>query len=189
MSSTSSVLRRAGTAGLAAVALLAGAPALGTVLAQTALAQTAPAPTAVALSADDSAAAGTCAAFVVTVTGAGGARVAGAAVDVVLTERTASAGQDLDFCTAATGTRTPQAVAKGTDSGAGGTSDRGEVTTGADGTAVVGVVASERGTADLAAFVDTNGNDVREATEVQDVAALFVSAGGPAGTPAAANAV
>ncbi|MCW2777338.1 MAG: hypothetical protein JWN17_1063 [Frankiales bacterium] len=185
MSRTPLVLRRTGTAALAAVALVAGSPAL----LGPAAAQTAPAPTGITLSADDSAAAGTCAAFVVTVTGSGGAKVSGAVVDVVLTERTASAGQDLDPCTAPTGTRVPQEPAKATDSGAAGSTDRFEVTTGADGTAVVGVVASEKGTADIAAFVDTNGDDVRQATELQDVAALYVTPGGPAGSPAAANAV
>ncbi|MCU1691069.1 MAG: hypothetical protein JWM64_160, partial [Frankiales bacterium] len=185
---SSTSFRRAGTAGLAALALVAGATTLlDTVLLTPASA--AVAPTTVSLGADDSAAAGTCATFVVTATGAGGARAEGAVVDVVLTERTPSATQDVDFCTSPTAGATAQAVAKETDSGAAGSTDRAEVTTGADGTAVVGILTNERGTVDVAAFLDSNGDDVRQATEVQDVAVLFVSAGGPSGAQSTANAV
>lgn len=178
-----SLRRRAGAAVLSAACLVAAAPVL------LAPASAAVPATAVTLGADDSASVGTCATFVVTATGAGGVRAEGAVVDVVLAERRPSATQDVDFCTSPTGGAPAQSVAKGTDSGPAGSGDRAEVTTGADGTAVVGIVASERGTVDVAAFLDSSGDDVRQATEVQDVAVLHLSPGGPAGAQATANAV
>ncbi len=185
MTRTSTALRRIGTVGLASLTLLATAPSLLTAASAN---HTSPA-TAIDLGPNDSASVGTCAAFVITVTAANGARVENQVVDVVLSERTASANQDLDLCTGTTGSREPQTPAAATDSGAAGTTDRAQFTTGDDGTVVIGVVASERGTADLSAFVDTNNDDVRQATEIQDVSTLFVSQGGAAGSQQAANAV
>lgn len=185
MTRTTNALRQIGLVGLASLTLVGTAPSL---LAPAAANHTSPA-TSIDLGPNDSASVGTCGSFVITVSASNGARVENQVVDVVLSERTASANQDLDFCTGTTGSREPQAPAAGTDSGAAGTTDRAQFTTGDDGTVVIGVVASERGTADIVAFVDANNDDVRQATEIQDVTALFVSQGGAPGSQQAANAV
>jgi hypothetical protein len=185
MTRTLTALRQMGWVGLASLTLVGTAPAL---LAPASANHTGPA-TTIDLGPNDSASVGTCGSFVITVSAGNGARVENQVVDVVLTERTASAGQDLDFCTGVTGSREPQAPAAATDTGTAGTTDRAQFTTGAEGTVVIGVVASERGTADIAAFVDANNDDVRQATEIQDVSVLFVSPGGAPGSQQAANAV
>lgn len=168
---------RLGLALLAAVALVTTAPPL---LAPATAGHGSAAPSSVVLSNDDSASAGSCATFTLALTAPGGAQVEGAVVDVVVTERAPSAGQDVDLCST---------VARGTDTGDAGTTDRGEVTTDAQGRAVVGVVATEQGTVDVSVFLDHDGDDVRDADELQDGAVLRVTPGGPAGSTAAADAV
>lgn len=166
MSRTTTALKRLAVPGLAAVTLIAGIPVLAATSASAAAGDTITiSPTA------DSASAGTCNPFTVTVKNSAG-QPATSTVDVVITQRnngaaTAADTFDVTFCT--TNTTTPNQAPtnqgqSGTPTGIAPTGNtdtdtrRGEFTPNAQGTFTFGVQGTEPGVADIVAYLD-NDND------------------------------
>jgi hypothetical protein len=138
----------------------------------------------------DSASAGTCNPFTVTVKNSAG-NPATSTVDVVITQRnngvaTAADTFDVNFCT--TNTTTPNQTpanqaSSGTPTGAAPTANadtdtrRGEFTPAADGTFTFGVIGTEPGTADIVAFLDNNNNNAIDSGENFDTSVKTFTAG------------
>ncbi|HVE73845.1 MAG TPA: hypothetical protein VNA30_01955, partial [Mycobacteriales bacterium] len=175
-------LTRLVVSGLAAVTLIAGAPAfLGAAQANHA----GPATGVEITPPTATAAAGTCQLFRIDVfannttsSSNPAVKADSTTVDVVLTERTASGTQDVSFCTAPTGPTTPAAPTNGTNSGPAGSTDRAEFTTDNNGTVFIGVVGVEAGIVDIQVFLDQNNNNARDLTEAQDTSVLTLTQGG-----------
>jgi hypothetical protein len=187
MSRTTTALKRLAVPGLAAVTLIAGIP----VLAATS-ASAAPGDTITINPTADSASAGTCNPFTVTVRDSNG-NPATSTVDVVVTERN-NAGTtdtfDVEFCTNTTDGDTV-APNTGTEADSNQSTEgtaaelntntdtiRGEFTPGTDGTFTFGIVGSEAGIADVLAFVENGDNDTLDSGEARATAVKTFTAGG-----------
>jgi len=200
MTRTSKVLKRLGVAGLAAVTIGAGVPAL-----IAAPAQAAGPVTSVTfvdpVSGNKTGAAGTCINYTLVARDASATPVPGATITVRITDTTApiSATQDIDFCTASqtgftggTGQPAPQAgtiVTNNGPSATGAGTDVGRFLTDANGLVTFGVVSREAGSASIQTFLDANSNGTFDAGELagQNGSATF-GPGGPAGSNANQNA-
>lgn len=142
----------------------------------------------------DSASVGQCNPYTVTLRDQNGQPIAGAVVDVVVTERTPSATQDVDFCTAPTGTTQPGTPADAStdpnpnNTTTAGNTDRAEFVTNQQGQFVFGIIGTEPGAADILVFYETDNNDQFDSTnqgEESVTAEKFFTAGTVAGDSAA----
>jgi hypothetical protein len=199
MTRTSKALKRLGVAGLAAVTIGAGVPAL-----VGAAAQAAGPVTAVTFqsSNSNSGAAGTCLNYTLHA-GSGTSNAAGATITVSVSTATPTA--DITFCTAAQtgfgdGTvanqPAPSAPSRTVASGGavpttGGTStDTAEFTTDANGNVTFGVLSNVPATATISTFVDSNGNGTYDAGELAGPSGTATwTAGGAPGSNQAQAAV
>ena len=183
MSRSTKAFKRLGVPGLAAVTLVAGLPLfLGSAQA---------APQSLDLTPTNGTGnAGVCIPFTVQVNFTPASSAAATVVDVSLTKSTPgtdAATQDVDFCTAATGTVTPATPADQQDGGTTGP-DHAEFTTNAAGKVTFGVVSNQTGTADVRAFLETTDNDTFNAGEITDSSTATFGAGGDPGSNANQNA-
>jgi len=196
MTRTSMALKRLGVAGLAVVTIGAGVPAFFVSTASasgpvTTVTQTAPAGL--------QGAAGSCIPFQAEVKDQTGVVVPGATVTVQITDQSASATQDVAFCTLPTTvggttyqpqTGTPTAT-QGPVAGGGG-SDTATFVTNSDGVATYGVTSREPANVLVRAFYDANNDKTFSAGEPTDTDTATFTQGGPAGGNAnqdAANSV
>jgi hypothetical protein len=187
MTRTSMALKRLGVAGLAAVTIGAGVPALIATSAEAAGPVTQI--TNLGGQPDNNGAAGSCIAFQATAKDASGTVVPGATITVTLTDSSTSATRDVSFCTASTtsGTTTyqPQTgtpVSDTSPQAGGGGKATSVFTADANGVVTFGVTASTPGAVGVQAYYDTNGDKAFSAGEPNASSTANFTAGGPAGS-------
>jgi hypothetical protein len=186
MTRTSMALKRLGVAGLAAVTIGAGVPAL-----VGASAEAAGPVTQIALAGqpDNQGAAGSCIAYQATAKDATGAVVPGATITVTITDSSTSSTRDVNFCTLPTtsGSTTyqPQTGNVVSDQGpqtGGGGKDTAVFTADANGVATFGVTATTPGAVGVQAFYDVNGDKAFSAGEPNASDTATFTSGGAAGS-------
>ncbi|MCA1711303.1 MAG: hypothetical protein LC789_06550 [Actinobacteria bacterium] len=181
MTRTSKALKRLGVAGLVAVTVGAGLPALVATSAQAA----GPVTKVTITSTDNQAAAGSCLAVTAQATDASGVGVPGATITVSISDSSTSGTQDVNFCTAPTGTTQPQTGTVRSAQGptaSGGSTDTSTFTADQDGNITFGVTAIQPGSVFIRAFYDRDNNGQFSAGEPQDTRTVQFTSGGAPGT-------
>jgi hypothetical protein len=186
MTRTSKALKRLGVAGLVAVTVGAGLPALIATGAQAAGPVT---QIALAGQPDNQGAAGSCIAYQATAKDATGTVVPGATITVTITDSSTSSTRDVNFCTLPTTNGTtvyqPQTGNVVSDQGpqpTGGGRDTAVFTADANGVATFGVTATSPGAVGVLAFYDVNGDKAFSAGEPNASDTANFTQGGPAGS-------
>lgn len=186
MTRTSMALKRLGVAGLAAVTIGAGVPALvGT------SAEAAGPVTQISLvgQPNNQGAAGSCIAYQATAKDATNAVVPGATITVTITDSSTSSTRDVGFCTLPTTSgattfqpQTGTPVSDTSPQAGGGGKATSVFTADANGVATFGVTATTPGTVGVQAFYDTNGDKAFSAGEPNAIDNATFTAGGPPGS-------
>jgi hypothetical protein len=180
MTRTSKALKRLGVAGLAAVTIGAGMPAL---LAAGAQAATGPVTNVNITSTDNQAATGSCLAMTAQASDASATPVPGATITVTISDSSTSttSTQDVNFCTASTGTIQPQTGTVVSNGGAA-ASDTSTFVADSNGTVTFGVTATVPGQVFVRAFYDVNNDKTFTAGEPQDTRTVTFTSGGAPGS-------